>query len=452
MISGVVEYKNIRFDFEFDEQYLRIIPKNESRDIFLDEFYPKNDNGSRSIIDYEIDSDYLIGHSIRDNKVIFILNDKYISTEGLNFKDIVRTPLIIDIKYYISCIDDSFTDMVFYCDELNYIYNLSKSYDSKINSDNSISFLIKNINDDSSGQSQYSIKGINVDLCFGINKSISYSASNLVKLQSYIKLHFNVMDNIMLLTDLYYSVLTFIRYLTFRVNISFDKIELFNGNNRVGYFCSCDKYNLDFSIEIKKKCITYDYIGNNISSIMQDIVDNNIYLEHLPASFSYRNLYTHAFILLLTSAFQFEFEKSFPTGIEHKKHSIKNREIVKEKLRSIAQESNHKQAKIYERLIDRVDDVPLESYILYSLKQYSTIIDKFKNKFIITDSNESIAKSLNECRNKLAHGVISYKIEDKLLPYFALLKRLVYIMQLKYYGIDDENTLNAVKRLFGDVF
>ena len=62
---------------------------------------------------------------------------------------------------------------------------------------------------------------------------------------------------------------------------------------------------------------------------------------------------------------------------------------------------------------------------------------------------KEMGKRLSDQRNHFAHGDIDKEFIGLSLLDLVYLEYIIYIMQLKFYGVDDNNIKKAINDLFG---
>ena len=95
----------------------------------------------------------------------------------------------------------------------------------------------------------------------------------------------------------------------------------------------------------------------------------------------------------------------------------------------------------------------LESKIITYGNDYSEISDIF-GSHLYNINNETLnykdmGKRLSDQRNHFAHGDIDKEFIGLSLLDLVYLEYVIYIMQLKFYGVDNNNIKKAINDLFG---
>ena len=59
-----------------------------------------------------------------------------------------------------------------------------------------------------------------------------------------------------------------------------------------------------------------------------------------------------------------------------------------------------------------------------------------------------MSERLSKQRNNYAHGNLEFTFTESLLRDIVFMERIVYVMQLKYYGVEEKNIQHAISDLF----
>ena len=94
----------------------------------------------------------------------------------------------------------------------------------------------------------------------------------------------------------------------------------------------------DFEI-IKNRIIPFSDFSGFEGNVFQMIADETLYFRHLPESFRKGRIINAATFVMITAAFEWEFRKLFPNGVEKEEKRIKAEnnvcnyfdELIKEK-------------------------------------------------------------------------------------------------------------------------
>lgn len=94
----------------------------------------------------------------------------------------------------------------------------------------------------------------------------------------------------------------------------------------------------------------------------------------------------------------------------------------------------------------------MKNEIIQIGKDYDSLLNPF-GEYMYRKSGEGISYSrigerISRQRNDFAHGNLDNEFRGLALLDLIFLERIVYIMQLKYYGIEETNIKRAANELF----
>ena len=94
----------------------------------------------------------------------------------------------------------------------------------------------------------------------------------------------------------------------------------------------------------------------------------------------------------------------------------------------------------------------MESKLIYTNEKLKNVSEVFLQHLCSLNHIENknkIFTNLQKLRNDFAHGNMDIDIDSDGFVGIIYLERLIYIMQLKRFGLDDENIKKAINKLFG---
>ena len=83
--------------------------------------------------------------------------------------------------------------------------------------------------------------------------------------------------------------------------------------------------------------------------------------------------------------------------------------------------------------------------LIYDIGKYLYSINELSDEF----DYEKIGKRIQDQRNNFAHGNLDKEFEETAVLDLLYLERVVYLLQLSLYGIENNIAIEQVKRLFG---
>lgn len=345
----------------------------------------------------------------------------------------------------------------FFSKELDYMYDLSKALDKftyKTNGEVDISY--KSFEETNTIKKLLKIDGKDIKYSFSINRNFSSNLpNNYIQTETLLRYEYdNLSENYVLIYDLANITHRFISYLYYRQNTNFDRIVLLKKENekyfKVAEMTMFFKDCVNDKKYLQKYHINYDNIKDIDDKILQAIIDNQLFIRHIPNNEKNRNIITPQSFVMVSSAFEWEFNQLFPEGVKHSQKKEKDIEEIKNRLSEALSEKKYE--KFLKEIIKNIGKDNLESKLIFAnkeLKNESEIFLKYLLELNNIENTNSIFTELQKLRNDFAHGNLEINLELKGLVGMIYLERMVYIMQLKRLGLDEENIKIAINDLFG---
>lgn len=155
---------------------------------------------------------------------------------------------------------------------------------------------------------------------------------------------------------------------------------------------------------------------------------------------------------MITAAFEWEFNRNYPEGVVKSKSTTEAEEKVSKAIMDLLENSSGKVKDKYKFLLKLVKSDSMQPKIIQIGKDYSSIIDVFGKRLYglnqIDFKYSEIGKRVSDQRNNFAHGNIDKEFINESLLDVTYLEYIVYALQLKFFGITDEN----IKKSINDVF
>ncbi len=253
------------------------------------------------------------------------------------------------------------------------------------------------------------------------------------------------------------TLIKFIQYSYMRTNVFPDEIVfslnsgfagnvyLFNPNN---YEEEKEKY------DIFRDSLPWNELYKIAGSLFCEFYNDNIYYSHIPNQKIKRIIIDSESISKDAAAFENEFDKVFKNGIPYTDERKKmEEEIINELTPLMNSASTKKKRKKYKGFIKHVHMDSLCDKIEYALEIYEKCINKIKNKMEticnLKLSYEDIAEVCSGLRNGIDHGdKIQDNNTDKVFPSFVILKGLIYAIQLKRLGMEEDAIDDSINNLY----
>ena len=156
---------------------------------------------------------------------------------------------------------------------------------------------------------------------------------------------------------------------------------------------------------------------------------------------------------MITGAFEWEFRRLYPEGVPRSKKNREIEEIAESAIQDLIANSAGRLKKKYQFLKKLLKSDSLQNEILQVGKDYDDIIGKYGsnlyrlNKFELKYSE--MGQRLASQRNHFAHGDLDKDFIGYSLLDLIYMQYIVYAMQLRYYGVSDQNIRRAINELFG---
>lgn len=453
--TGTIKYRGIEFVFIFDKKELKLIPPKEKRHEVYLWFKREIATGVYTIGDPVYIENVIIGIANETGqKIIFM--PSYTSVGQIN------STLVIDIEYYIIYeYDMKMIDRIaIKGPEINHIFSTTYALNPfDFGDDGEISISTKKSSERTTKKEKFSIEGKELFVYFGISISGSYkTGESPINLSSTMFIEFSPTSDYEFIVKIVKISKQFIQYLCYRKNVVFSSVEMDSPSSR-GLHTRCatlykvrDNSVVDAYSLKKDKVIKYIYIQGAIGRIMDDIVSEKLYLEHIPETYELgRNINAGRFVMI-TAAFEWEFNRNFPDGIVKDQKAKEAEKRVSGLISSLISDNTGKSKEILKFLKKLIGSDSLENRIIEYGKVYGNLSDVFgDNLYALNDEKldyRQMGKRLADQRNHFAHGDIDKEFIGLSLLDLIYLEYIIYIMQLKFYGLDDDNITSAIKDLF----
>ncbi len=470
IFTGQLTYKEIEFTFVFDGEKLRLIPPKDKRDE-VNENWLRTPiaNGVYSSSIPIMEEDHLCGIFNETNqRIVFLVRrGSYLTPRG-NYLMGGNYVLTTNVIAYILCKYDrrkidriSFTNP-----EIDAIHPLRKAFSisfgdgiETFNNSGIVSVTAKDFASTTTQHQEFDVDSKRVIVYFSVWRGVNMGeAEPPMSLNSSLMFEFDPTDDYAFILRLWRIAKDFLSFLCYRRDVYLPEVKLAAPyrDGKHEQFATLYVIGEDGtpSIEdIKKgRYIKQELIAGHEGQILTDIAANKLYLRHIPESYDSGRHKDAAKFIMLTSAFEWEFRRNYPAGIEKNDATKKAEDEAGNNIQVLADNSHGKLKAIYKRLRKLVKSDSLQSEIVQVGKDYSDIIDRFGNNLYSINQQKLVysemGKRLSEQRNHFAHGDLDQEFIDLSLLDLIFLEYIVYAMQLKYYDIETLKTQNAINHLF----
>lgn len=463
--TGSLNYKDIDFIFFFDKEELCLFPPEDKKHVVegwtkkpvVKGVYTKADP-------MPVEEKYLIGVcNETGQKIAFI--PKPGTYLQLSFS-ITRDYTVVRIQlaaYAIYKLNRNVIDRIsFTCPEINYIHpvNQAVSLMDTTEPEKGIIKLSTQDYDATTTETQvFTVDDKEVKAYFGISRNISLRIDEPpLSLESALIFEFEPTNDYGFIYQLWWIAREFIRFLCYRKNVFIREIGLsapYEGGKHER-FATMILLHQDGKIEANTlkngRIIKQDNISGQEGKILSDIADNKLYLRHIPESYRSGRHIDAARFVMITAAFEWEFRRLYPEGVEKSKNTVAAENSVQEVIQKHIAESTGKEKKIYKFLKKLVKSDSMEPEIIQMGKDFDEIVGAFGNRLYHINGQElnysEMGRRLSDQRNHFAHGDLDQEFIGLSLLDLIYMEYLIYAMQLKYYGVENKNIQKAVNDLF----
>ncbi|WP_462426375.1 HEPN domain-containing protein [Anaerotignum lactatifermentans] len=460
--TGTLQYQGDEYGFVFSNTKLRLIPVSEEKRASMWTFGMKEIQKGTYTWDEppRMEEDILVGECNESGKQIIFLPKK---GEYLSHQNSV---LFVDLEAYIICkyVRDSISRVSFNGPEINCIHSTNRAIECIFDvetfmNNGTFSVTTKDFGYTTTPKQPFVVDGKMVSVYFGISRTMSTRIwEPPMTLSSNMMFEFDATNDYRFILKLWYIAKQFIQFLCYRKNIQFSKVELAILCEDGKFESFAELYVLDKKRETELQTlkdgryIKQVYISGHEGEILSDIANDKLYLRHLPESFQSGQFIDAARFVMITAAFEWEFDRMFPDGIPKSEGRVKAELEVSKKLNELIESSKGKTKGIYKSLLKSIERSPSLANKIEKIGSDIEIIEPFGNQ-IYNFNKESlnyidIGKRLADQRNHFAHGDLDKEFIGLSLLDLIFLQRIIYVMQLEIYGVDNQQIQKAINDLF----
>ena len=470
LYTGQLTYKEIEFTFVFDRKELWLIPPKDKKQEIEEQWLGTQIAPGLYTPNIPVMEDsHLSGICNESGRKIVLLTKRgsYIATHGNHLLGYSFVLSIKVIAYVVFKYDRSTIDRISFANsEINAIHPVNKSFTFSLGTDfeefnqNGIMTLTTKDFDSTTTEAQkFSVDDKDVVIYFTISRGVSTKIGEApLSLDSSLIFEFSPTNDYEFILRLWYIAKDFLSFLCYRRDIYLPitklsapcpdgKHEEFATLYVVGEDGRPNKEDLE-----KGRYIKQELISGHEGQILTDIAANKLYLRHIPESYDSGRHKDAAKFIMLTSAFEWEFRRTYPNGVQKSEKTLAIEKTATEAIELLFKNSSGKLRDKYRYLKKRIKDDPLQSEIEQIGTDFAEIIDLFgKRLYSLNDEKlvyTEMGKRLGDQRNHFAHGDLDKDFIDLSLLDLIFLERIVYAIQLRYYAIETPKIQNAINDLF----
>ncbi len=459
--TGKLKYKNVDFSFMFDCKELRLIPPEDKRhEIEMEWIMTPIGNGVYTMGNpLKMNDSYLTGKCNENGHSLI-----FITQQGANIGS-NNSVLFVKIVAYIECNYDRETidRLSFSSPEINCIYPVNLAYNYSIDSENFSNgvFSITTLSFDSTSTEKqiFKVGEEDVNVIFSVSRSMSTKIGEApVTLRSTMLFEFGATNDYSFILQLWRVAKEFIQYLCYRKNVYLPIVELSapypDGKHEKFATLHVLDEEGDSEQEMLKKgrYIKHQYISGYEGKILTDIASNLLYTRHLPITYeSGRHIDASRFIMI-TAALEWEFHRTYPDGVPKQEKTTQIETEVTGAIQLLIESSSGKLKKKYQFLKKLIKSDSLQTEIVKIGEDFDKIIGIFgQHLYQLNGENlvyAEVGERLANQRNHFAHGDLDKDFIGLSLLDLMYMEYVVYAMQLKFYGIDEEKIRKSINELF----
>lgn len=461
--TGQLTYKEVEFTFVFDGLTLKLLTPKEKRIEIEYNWLSKSIAEGVYVPNIpKIETSYLSGvcNDSGEKIVFFVGHGCYLS--GCN------SALTVDVIAYIICkYDKHLIDRIsFTSPEIDAIHPINKAFSISIDGDfkdfsqsGVFSITTKDFDSTTTRAQEFVVDGKKVATYFSVLRGVSFGVGEApISLNSCLMFTFEPTEDYEFILRLWSIAKDFLSFLCYRRDVYLQTVKLASpyADGKHKEFATLYVVGEDGSpsVEViqKGRYIKQGLIAGHEGQILMDIAEKKLYLRHIPESFNSGQRKDEAKFIMLTSAFEWEFRRTYPNGVKKSEEALSIEKTATEAIENLFNSSTGKLRDKYRYLKKRIKDDPLQSEIEQIGKDFAAIVNMFGECMYSLNGEKLVysemGKRLGDQRNHFAHGDLDEEFIDLSLLDLVFLERVVYAMQLKYYDIEIPRIQNAINDLF----
>lgn len=460
--TGQIKYRDIDFEFVFDGDELRLIPpRNKREEIHREWIMTPMGNGIYTMGEpLKMESPYLVGKCNENGRTLIFITQQEANIGSHN------SVLFVEIVGYIVCkFDRETVDRVsFSSPEINCIHPTNQAYRYMFDKDSFsqkgvFSVTTKDFDSTTTEKQIFKVDDKNVQVQFCISRNISNKIGKApVSLNSAMIFEFQPTNDYIFIMKLWHIAKQFIQFLCYRKNVFLPEVELsapYEGGKHEK-FATLYVLNESGCTELetlkKGRYIKQKYIAGFEGKILTDIAANLLYIRHLPDTYESGRYIDAARFVMITAAFEWEFRRAYPNGVPKTDATIKVEKEATEAIQKLIKANSGKLKKKYQYLKKFIKSDSLQNEITKIGEDFDGVIGSFgKRLYDLNGKNlvySEMGKRLGDQRNHFAHGDLDKDFIGLSLLDLVYMEYIIYAMQLRFYGVDDEDIRKVINELF----
>lgn len=454
-----MEGKNVPYEFDADAFKLKLYypTPDEAREHIFDGFLSFDQSSEKK---HEwIPSDNFIASLAGGNTVIFNVRNSPASFCGYKTYDVNW--------YYLYSGDKVQADGIRICGrEINYFYPPQNALKSSITfSEDRRKITEMEVHSNGASEIEcgsFTINGHEIHVSGAAVATFHHQSSTPMDAKSYLYAESMSSFDLETAIRLVWVLKSFIMYVTYRSNVVFDTIDVFERNeeglrNYIGVLAFPQEENDESHEKAAERIIGYNKLTEKSALLMKTIQDNQLSFQHLCKSIDDRRHYPSSRIIMLLSAFEREFRNIYGQDVGRSEDYTQLKiEVISclEQMRSGEHGNRRKYMKQIINLVENSDNNYGEN-VKKALLDCIDVMAPFINIRYdgqIEELISDIASRMNILRNGIAHSRLDLEIEAIHLADIRIIEELLYAIRMKSMGFDALLIKRAINDLFHENF
>lgn len=448
--SGKTNFYEKETMFDFDGLFLNLYVDSE---IYKSLTMKVDGDGILSSELQELSVNYLdceINGSL--NRVLFSFDKNISKCNNRNFRVFTISLFVYDYVEYVKsnpCFKNTDYVMIYYSKDLMKYLDLTPFYNVPSKKEN----LIATVNLDSSSCDRISssnILGYDIEIKPTYRKqwcgcNFDFTPGLQLKVKNALKFDYDMQFKF------YHSFIKLLKYMFMRDNMMPELMEFYYldtiGNINSNYYNIQEK-DIENANDVYSSCIFWNTFYPVAGNVLKAITEENIFLNNIPKKRIDRISVNDVSISKDAAEFEYEFKIAYPNGVPHSEKGIEIENIVKNKIEVLKNGSSGIEKNYYKMFMKHIKQESLSSDMQYAFETFDDVLSQFKNKLKLTMSYKDIAEECSGIRNTIDHGKNDREITSDTATCYVLLRTLIYCMQLRRLGLDDDNIKASIMSLY----
>lgn len=339
-------------------------------------------------------------------------------------------------------------------DSINLFYNSLNIIDIKktteIRNDGSTNIVIKPYSETIKTH-KLEIDSNECELIFSVSyiKKFSSKKGFAIKTDSRMELAYKKLLKCNDLLNIYLHIHNIFKFITFRKNIVFDKIQLLNESNHVIaemiILNKIEPTNVD-----RNNTISYENISENIETLFKNIISSDRYTFFIPNNDNEATFVDYSSYMNTSACFEYFYKKFTKNNIATDTNIIECKDKI---IQIISQLKFECLPKLIKYINDYdIDDKTLKIKFKNIMKEKTIILKSVFPKLILNSKElDNMAYYFSNQRNKIGHGDTDNLKGININPYVITLC-LIYILILEESNISENMIIKIVKKIFSSYY